>query len=322
MSFKPENCKYYTEGDRKIAVITGGNQGIGFYTTLHLRLHGFHVYMLGRNEQRCTQAIKDLDAEANKRIAKYTPEQKSSRYLGKIDWVKCDLTDLKNVQTAADEIKNSVDKIDVLVNNAGILGQPYIVTKDNIEIQYQTNVTSHVLLDANLLPLVEKLDNPKFVAVSSLAHELGTIREDTWDLKGKPDFYYSFKRYAITKLADVHVANYIAHTYPKILSIAVHPGVIDSAIYNTQFSSPGIKYFRSIARLLIFNRFTSVSTEVGAYPSLRGALDDSLKRQKEVTYIVPAGEISKASAKGRNLEYSKATWASNLKKLTDRGFNV
>lgn len=319
MAITPETYRYYTQKDNKIAVITGGNQGIGFYTVLHLILHGFHVYMLGRDEERCSKAIKDIETEADKRIAKYTEEEKNSRYLGKIDYIKCDLTDLKSVQAAADEIKKSLTKIDLLINNAGILGQPYIITKDNIEIQYQTNVTSHVLLDVNLLPLLDKLDDPRFITVSSKAHELGEIREDTMGLQGIPDSFYSFRRYAITKLANVHMANYIAKLKPNVLSVAVHPGVVNTDIYANTFSNLIVK---AIAQVLMFNRFTAVSTEVGSYSTLRAALDDKLEHKDEVTYIGAAGNMSSATAKGKNPEYSKNTWNSNLKKLTDRGFKI
>lgn len=323
--YEPELAPYYDpKEDSKIAVITGGNQGIGFYTILHLYLHGYKVYMLGRTESKCMKAIEEIKAEAKKRTAKYTSEE-TGRYLGDIDYVKCDLMDLATVEVAGKELVAKLPKIDILINNAGIMSAPFEMTKDKYEQQYQVNVASHVLLTMNVLPLLEKAKSPRLVWVSSLAHtQLRTYEGAEKYPVGKPDLVYRFRRYGITKLDAIHITKMIAKKHPKILAIPLHPGIIITGLYDSTFNSfasfltPAVK-----TSFKFIDYFVGVNTEVGAYASLRAALDPSFTAEKSNdTYLTTGGVAATPTKVARNLDYAQETWDWNMKGLRDRGFKI
>lgn len=321
--FEPELAEYYDPvKDNKVAVITGGNQGIGWFTVLHLYLHGFKVYMLGRNPEKCLKAIKDIKKEAEVRVAKYT-DNGTNRPVGDIKHIKCDLMDLKSVENAANEYTQQETKLDILINNAGIMAAPFEMTKDDYEIQYQVNVASHVLLTFKLLPLLEKVDKPRVIHLSSLAHTSVTKYENSDRfVKGTPAVYYNFRRYGIAKLESIHFMKALAEKHPKILCISLHPGVIITQLYDPTYASFSI--FGPIVKGMIkcSNVFIGVSTEIGSYATLRAALDTSLSAEHDNgVYLTTGGPVATPTKAASNLGYARSTWDWNVKQLKQRGYD-
>lgn len=88
MKFDPNNQPYFDKRvDRRVCLITGGNSGIGYYTVLHMYLHGYIVYIAGRNSLRVKRAIDQLKGDAAIRRAKLTPEQVAKKHLGELKFI-------------------------------------------------------------------------------------------------------------------------------------------------------------------------------------------------------------------------------------------
>ncbi|CAH6723519.1 probable oxidoreductase Env9p [[Candida] jaroonii] len=320
--FKPDTGVFYNpETEEKIAIVTGGNQGIGYFTVLHLYLHGYTIYVLGRNEEKCLTAIEDIKKEAEERRSKYSETESSSRFLGKINYIKCDLTSLRSVEAAAKEFIKKEQKLDLLINNAGIMAAPYSETEDGIEIQFQVNAVSPLLLTLELLPYLGKAKGARVITVSSIAHTFAAKYLKPEDKLTKfPEQLYRFLRYSRSKLGVVHFTKALAKKRPDILFLAVHPGVIQSGLYDSTFASysflgPVIKtvFFKSIS-------FMAISQEEGSLASLRSALDTNLTLENNGDYFIEGGVDSQASKIGQNPEYIKYTWDWCINKLSEEGF--
>ncbi len=202
------------ELDGKVCVITGANTGIGRVTATEIAKRGARVLVATRSEEKTQAVLGDIAAAG-----------------GKAEWVALDLGDLASVRRATDEIAERVERIDVLVANAGI-GGGRGTTKDGFESHFGTNHLGHFLFVTRLLPLLEKAGTSRVVLVSSKAH-YGAERID-WDALRKPTASVSgMSEYAVSKTCNVLFARELArrekdhgvHTY------AVHPGVIASDIW-------------------------------------------------------------------------------------------
>lgn len=106
----------------RVAIVTGGTSGIGEVCVRELARKGCKVYLFARNQGRAEEAIKRM-------------HEHSKDIKGEITFVHCDTSDFESVQTAAQQFKSQQDRLDILLNNAGIMAVPYSVNKDGIEIQ-------------------------------------------------------------------------------------------------------------------------------------------------------------------------------------------
>lgn len=195
----------------RVAVITGGNAGIGVICSQELAKRGGQVFVLTRSEQRYQSAFdefKKIDPEAAKRWS----------------FVQCNLADLESVKAAAQTVLDKTDRIDLLLNNAGVMAMPYEKTKQGLEIQVGTNVVGHALLSYLLLPsIISTARNTsdhcvRVVQVSSAAHTMfnGNIEGMGW--KDLDEVNYSFektygatwKRYCKSKIGNILLANELA----------------------------------------------------------------------------------------------------------------
>lgn len=105
-TFNPDQLDYVNpNSERRVCLITGGNSGIGFYTVLHLYLHGYTVYLAGRNKLRVTTAISAIEKEALERRSKYSTAQLNARHLGSLHHLSLDLLSLDSVEAATKEFK-------------------------------------------------------------------------------------------------------------------------------------------------------------------------------------------------------------------------
>lgn len=125
----------------KIALVTGGNGGIGYQTVKQLALAGAKVYMASRSEEKATKAIKELKEEAEKQGKQV-----------QIEFISIDLCSLQSAVDCAKEFSSREKSLDLLVCNAGIMAVPHELTKDGLEIQFQSNYLTHHLLFLELVP--------------------------------------------------------------------------------------------------------------------------------------------------------------------------
>ena len=323
--FDPSTAPYYDPKEtRKVVFITGGNSGIGWYTVLHLYLHGYIVYVAGRTESKVLKAIDDIKAEAENRQAKETTKHP----LGELNYIHIDLLDLSTVTKAVDEFAEKEKILDVLINNAGLMGVPYEVTKDDYEIQYQVNFVAHYLLTLKLLPFLQSAVKigvtPRIINLASIGHNFQfkhfTPEQNKFDKF--PNSVFTWVRYGIAKSSQIQFAKELANHYPDILSVSVHPGVIlGTELYNHWKNIPIIGIgARGIFALS--DKLIGVSNEEGSLATLRAALDPSLTLKENGEYLITGGKIDEPSKIASNTQYSKETWDWNYEQLKKRGYNI
>jgi NAD(P)-dependent dehydrogenase (short-subunit alcohol dehydrogenase family) len=204
----------------KVAVVTGANIGIGYHTALELARHGA-IVILG-----CRAVGKGKDAV--KRIQEQVPG-------AKVEFHSLNLADLGSVRQFAQEVSARFQTIDLLINNAGIMGIPErLPSVDGYETQFATNHLGHFALTALLMPNLLNSPSPRVVTVSSLAHARGTIKLD--DLNSEKS-YDAWAAYSASKLANLLFAYELDRRSRKagsnLLSIAVHPGVAKTNILSS-----------------------------------------------------------------------------------------
>lgn len=234
----------------RVAIVTGANTGIGYETARILALKGAHVVMACRNE---TKAIA-----AKSRIQSEYPD-------AKIEIGLLDLSHLKSVSEFADSFKQSHNRLDLLINNAGVMAMPFQRTEDGFELQFATNYLGHFALTGQLLEIINQTDGARIVSLSSLAHRKGKI--DFSNLNAEKN-YHKMKSYAQTKLACLMFAYELQRRLESnnltTLSVAAHPGVTHSELVDHTF------FLKLLAKL-------SQPTLQGALPTLRAATDPSVK---------------------------------------------
>ncbi len=187
----------------KTVVITGANSGIGYYAALELAKHGADVVL----------ACRRLDAAqaAADRINKVAPGRARAEHL--------DLADLDSVRAF---VARAPERIDILINNAGIMMVPFAKTPQGFESQWGINVVGHAALTHGLLDRITQ----RIVTIASLAHRHGRIEPETFTGGGE---YVPWKAYAQSKLGNLLFAleleRHLRATGSDVLSVAAHPGV-------------------------------------------------------------------------------------------------
>ncbi|GMS87462.1 hypothetical protein PENTCL1PPCAC_9637, partial [Pristionchus entomophagus] len=242
----------------KIAVVTGGNTGIGLETVKELNLRGAKVYMLCRSEQRASAAKTEL--------------VKNGCDASRLIYVNCDLGSKDNVKKCAAKLSQLESSIDILVNNAGVWAGGYEKTKDGHEVTWGTNHLGHFLLTELLLPLVEKAPEGRVVNVASLVHYQSTVI-DLAKIDSN-DGFDTTMAYNKSKLANVMHARELTRRLRSkgITSVTVnslHPGVIATELLRDL--GVGYKIFQ-----IVFAFFMK-SWKDGAQTSLYCALSSDLK---------------------------------------------
>jgi NAD(P)-dependent dehydrogenase (short-subunit alcohol dehydrogenase family) len=240
----------------KTAVVTGANSGLGFHTALQLCRAGAHVVVTARDKGKGAAAIRRLRAEVPGADAEF----------GVVD-----LADLSSVRRFSAEILDRMRSLDVLVNNAGVMGVPQrLTTADGFELQFGTNHLGHFALTGLLLPALLARPGARVVTVSSLAHSQGRIRFD--DIQGER-VYDPWTAYAQSKLANLLFALELdrrarSHAV-SLASVAAHPGV---SATNLQTAGPRLGHsgFLTRGRLLLL-RLIGQNAARGALPSVYAA---------------------------------------------------
>lgn len=239
----------------KVAVLTGGSQGIGYGCTHTLLSHKItKLFVLSQSEEKVEDALdgleKELGATARKAVV----------------WKQCDLSDWHRTSTVAAEISKETDRLDILINNAGrgIMTQQFAPT-NGIDAHMAANHFGHTILTAHLLPLLKKTadsgNKVRIVNLASSLHEMAPKETAFRDLDELQKNYGPEAQYGRSKLAVLLHAKYLARhltsEHRNILANAVHPGVVDSAQTNEHIHEPypllgygmsvGLKPFRKSA---------------------------------------------------------------------------
>ena len=194
----------------RVAVVTGANGGLGYETARVLAAHGAHVLMACRDLEKAGRAIKrihgdDPAAELEPRIL--------------------DLADLGSVRRFAEGFALDHDRLDLLVNNAGVMALPLRRTADGFEMQMGTNHFGHFALTGLLLESILAAPAARVVTVTSLMHELGHIDFDDLDCERH---YHKWRAYGRSKLANLlfthELQARLAEADASAIAVACHPG--------------------------------------------------------------------------------------------------
>ncbi|EDW89216.1 retinol dehydrogenase 12 [Drosophila yakuba] len=247
-----------TDETGRVAIVTGCNQGIGKETVLELALRGATIYMACRDMKKCESARREIiEATNNQNIF--------AREL--------DLSSMKSIRNFAAGFKREQSKLHILINNAGIMDCPKMLTEDGFEMQIGVNHMGHFLLTLLLLDLLKSSAPSRIVVLSSIAHRFGRIKRD--DLNSEKS-YDRKMAYCQSKLANILFTRELAKRLEgtKVTVNALHPGVVNTELFrNTPFLGSRFGKFIIAPLIWIFIK----TARNGAQTTLYTALDPSLE---------------------------------------------
>ncbi|EAQ28086.1 oxidoreductase, short-chain dehydrogenase/reductase family protein [Erythrobacter sp. NAP1] len=197
----------------KTVFITGGNSGLGQETGRAMAAKGAHVILAGRDQGKLDEAVSAIRSEV--------PD-------ANLETITCDLASLDSVHAAGAEANERFDKIDLLINNAGVMACPKMHTDDGFEMQLGTNHLGHFALTKHLMPLVEAGTDKRIVNLSSRGHHIAPVDFD--DPNFESTDYVPFLSYGRSKTANVLFTVGLEKRFGDkgIHSYAVHPGGIQT----------------------------------------------------------------------------------------------
>ncbi len=254
----------------RVAVVTGANGGLGLETTRELARKGAHVVMAVRNQQKAQEAVADIRASV--------PE-------AALTLVSLDLASQASVRAAAEEILREHERVDLLVNNAGVMGIPERKTVDGFEMQFGVDHLGHWTLTALLLPALARTPGARIVTVTSTAHHIGrAVDPGNPHLEGR---YRPWRAYGQAKLANFHFGLGLQRELARAgagsrsgagagaASLIAHPGLSNTDLQAVSVQETGggasQRFFLMLARR------TGMSPASGALSQLRAATDPHAK---------------------------------------------
>jgi NAD(P)-dependent dehydrogenase (short-subunit alcohol dehydrogenase family) len=278
----------------RLAVVTGANSGLGTAATRELARAGATVVMACRNVAKAEQAVSQVHAAV--------PD-------ADVHVRELDLADLRSVRSFAERFAREHERLDLLINNAGVMAPPRRVTVDGFESQFGTNHLGHYALTGRLLARLLAAPAPRVVTVSSGAHRIGTIKFA--DLQGE-DGYNNWRWYGQSKLANLlfcfELQRRATAAATDLLSMAAHPGY---AATNLQFAGPAHWYERAI--MAVSNKVIAQSADMGALPLLYAATQPDLPG---ASFVGPDGfmeqrghpHVVSAAGKAYDEEAARRLW--------------
>ncbi|CAI6099012.1 unnamed protein product [Clonostachys chloroleuca] len=308
----------------KVAVVTGSNSGIGLYTALHLALHGAKVYMGAR-----TKAKAD---DAKKTVLSLHPTIAEERLI----WLPLDLSKLSSVQEAVKELEGKEQKIDILINNAGLATNEIELTDAGWEMTMAVCHVGHFVLSNGLLSLLkkaaaEKGSDVRVVTVSSSASH--TFLPPGYKIDfSKPDFLkgnlpyepwkyrYVFRHmftikilhYSLAKMANIMFAQELQRRLDKlgvpIISLSLNPGAVKS--------DNAVSIFSGFLQPLM--RQVMLTLDEGSFTSLFAATAPEVWRQPEVykgKYLEPVGKVQDPLRIAQDEKQAQALWDTTTKEV-------
>lgn len=243
----------------KVIIVTGGNSGLGYESVKAFAEKGVEVILACRDLTKGESAKSQIEAEG---IA------------GKIVVMLLDLMDLESIKSFAHEFKTRYTKLDVLLNNAGIMMSPYFLTKNGFEGQMGTNHLGHFALTGLLLDLIIKTPKSRVINVSSAAHKSGKMDFDNLLFEGGKD-YSRMGAYGRSKISNLLFTYELQRQFEShgltTLAVAAHPGG-SSTNLGRYFEG---KLLHKILWPLIVLAIQPPA--MGALPQIRAAVDPDVK---------------------------------------------
>jgi NAD(P)-dependent dehydrogenase (short-subunit alcohol dehydrogenase family) len=282
----------------KTALVTGANSGLGLESARALSAKGAHVLLGVRNAENGKRALEDIKAE---------------QPLASLEVIALDLASLASVRRCAAEISSRQQRLDILINNAGIMAVPYRLTEDGFEAQFGTNHLGHFALTGLLFPLLLKAKGARVVNVSSQAHQLGRMRFD--DLRWSKG-YSRWPAYGMSKLANLlftyELAKRVAAKGLPILAGAAHPGYAATNLQHRGAELAGRSLWSKTIQLL--NPLAGQSPAMGALPQLYAATSPDMVAGD---YVGPGGLMRARGYPKKQRSNQRSYDAESMRKLWD-----
>lgn len=250
------------------AIVTGGSSGIGRETARVLALRGAHVVMGVRNMAAGKQV--------QEAIVKEIPT-------AKVEAMELDLSSMTSVRNFASNFNSSGQSLNLLINNAGIMMTPFMLSKDNLELQFATNHLGHFLLTHLLLDNMKKTASKskkegRIVNVSSEAHKLTYPEGIRFDKINDEKNYSKYQAYGQSKLANILHANELTRQLKEegveITANSLHPGVISTNLFRHIFTPPSFAegFVKKLSSCLMKNVEQGAATTcyVALHPQVKG----------------------------------------------------
>ena len=294
----------------RIALVTGANSGIGYETARALAEHGAHVILACRDDEKGRRARDKLESEL----------ERSS-----LELLHLDLADLFSVRTAAEEVLARHARLDILVDNAGVMGTPYRQTADGFELQMATNHLGHFALTGRLLDRIVTTERSRIVTVSSHMHRMGRLRPD--DIAGEA-FHSTWAAYGTSKLANLlftaELGRRLQAAGLRTAALAAHPGWTRSNLAGSGAALGNSRLRRKLGRMA--GSLLGQSAAGGALPVLCAATSSSVQSGQ---YIGPSRlgglygppRVARPSRAARDPATAAALWEAS-EELTGVRFSV
>ncbi|CAE7025725.1 hypothetical protein P3342_005645 [Pyrenophora teres f. teres] len=295
----------------KVILVTGGNAGLGKQTIAYLSAHNpTRIYLAARTESKAREAITSIKSSVPNAC--------------EIVHLPLDLTSFSSIASAASTFKSQETRLDILINNAGIMAVPYSTTKEGYEIQFGTNHMGHALLTKLLLPtMLETAKQPgadvRIVNLSSRGHLAAASKGIEFD-QAALEQHNTWRRYGCSKLANILFARELAEQYPQITSVSLHPGVILTDLFGSLRANVILKWALWIYGFLgLFLPGHYKSPEGGALNTTwcatvsKGELENG-------AYYMPVGKKDGGSKWARDEGLRKKLWEWTEEELVKHGY--
>ena len=279
----------------KIIVITGANSGIGFHAAREFARQGAEVVFACRNQTKAEGAINQIRTEFSD---------------AQLVFIELDLANLQSVKDFADTFNSRYNRLDILLNNAGVMMVPFGKTEDGFENTLGTNYLGHFALTGLLFDRLISTPGARLVNISSNAHYGGEI--DFGNLMFEQgESYTPMNAYRRSKLANLLFTFELQRRLEKreidVLALAAHPGISDTGLADHLFTNWFANLFRPLGVILL------QSSAKGALPGIRAAVDpDAVSGQ----YYGPDGKkehsgypvVVDSSAASKDEEVARKLW--------------
>lgn len=277
----------------KIAIVTGGNRGIGYHITLELARHGATVYLASRSESAAAAAIREMEAEA--------PE-----VMGRVKFLHLDLSTVRGAKTSAEAFLGLEGQLHILVHNAGLLVHPYTLSPDGLEDTMVVNHFAQFEFTRVLTPML--LETSKTADVRVVTHSSRRYKEappggkfftaeeiNQTFASGADNEASQQLRYSRSKLANLLFARELQARFRRAgstaLAISANPG--DVATESVQDIVRGMVPFGGgVAAFLV--RMLLLTPAQGAYTALFAATSPQVRKDEQKfggAYLVPYGKL-------------------------------
>ncbi|KAI8801918.1 hypothetical protein BJ742DRAFT_834956 [Cladochytrium replicatum] len=311
MGFKFEDIPDLTG---KVAIVTGGNTGIGLGTVKVLVQKNAKVYLAARSPERALPAIEEVRKE----------------FPGaKVEFLRLDLSDLKQTKQAAENFVNSGGPLHILINNAGIMATPFELTKDGIETQFGINHIGHFCFTTTLLPALERSAPSRVVNVSSGAYVVHPKGGILFDKINEPEAMTPLQRYGQSKLANILFSKGLSERLEgkKVWVNAIHPGGVNTELPRgpvsavNESNSISAKIFRPLIPLIkpLLPLFLMTPVQ-GALTQVYAATSPEIEgKDYRGQYFVPVGKhVKNAGAAAEDKELRDRLWAYSEKLVKEK----